>query len=196
MMNNWREQVVTKEYVSFGYLYDSFPYWLDRDEVGGYLDTKTPERYKKILFDFVDNLYTIYGNSIVFVFSSTYDNPTQSPRYMPEMEYQAKRISWWLVRSCDKYAEAIYQYQKMLDDSKLDKTTLTSTSKSSSSELPLNSEDYDNPTATSSGSTSTETRLPVDNYLQIKNMIEDIKSKWLYEFEQKFVYNVSNENLV
>ena len=195
-MNNWREQTITKEYVPFGELYDSYPTWLDEGEVGGYLDTKTPERYKKILFDFVNNLYTIYGNSIVFVFSSTYDNPTQSPRYLPEMEYQAKRIAWWLVRSCDKYAEAIYQYQKMLDDSKLDKTTLTSTSKSSSSELPLNSEDYDNPTATSSGSTSTETRLPVDNYLQIKNMIEDIKSKWLYEFEQKFVYNIVNENLV
>lgn len=195
-MNSWREETITKEYVTFGYLYDSFPGWLDETEVSGYLDTHTPERYKKILFDFVDNLYTIYGNSIVFVFSSTYDNPTQSPRYMPEMEYQAKRIAWWLVRSCDKYAEAMYQYQKMLDDSKLDKTTLTSTSKSSSSELPLNSEDYDNPTATSSGSTSTETRLPVDNYLQIKNMIEDIRSKWLYEFEQKFVYNIANENLV
>lgn len=195
-MNNWREETISKEYVGFEILYDSFPYWLDEGEVGGYLDVKTPERYKKILFDFVDNLYTIYGNSIVFVFSSTYENPTQSPRYMPEMEYQAKRIAWWLVRSCDKYAEAIYQYQKMLDDSKLDKTTLTSTSKSSSSELPLNSEDYDNPTATSSGSTSTETRLPIDNYLQIKNMIEDIKSKWLYEFEQKFVYNVGNENMV
>lgn len=195
-MNRWREEIITKEYIDFGNLYDSFPYWLDEGEVGGYLDTKTPERYKKILFDFVDNLYTIYGNSIVFVFASTYDNPTQSPRYLPEMEYQAKRIAWWLVRSCDKYAEAIYQYQKMLDDSKLDKTTLTSSSKSSSSELPLNSQDYDNPTATSSGSTSTETRLPVDNYLQIKQMIEDIRSKWLYDFEQKFVYNVSNENLV
>ena len=195
-MNNWREEIISKEYVTFEILYDSFPYWLDEGEVGGYLDTKTPERYKKILFDFVDNLYTIYGNSVAFVFSSTHDNPTQSPRYMPEMEYQSKRIAWWLVRSCDKYAEAIYQYQKMLDDSKLDKTTLTSTSKSSSSELPLNSQDYDNPTATSSGSTSTETRLPIDNYLQIKNMIEDIKSKWLYEFEQKFVYNVTNQNLV
>lgn len=195
-MNSWREEIISKEYVTFEILYDSFPYWLDEGEVGGYLDTKTPERYKKILFDFVDNLYTIYGNSVAFVFSSTYDKPTQSPRYMPEMEYQAKRIAWWLVRSCDKYAEAIYQYQKMLDDSKLDKTTLTSTSKSSSSELPLNSEDYDNPTATSSGSTSTETRLPIDNYLQIKNMIEDIRSKWLYEFEQKFVYNVTNENMV
>ena len=195
-MNSWREQVVTKEYITFGNLYDSFPNWLDEGEVGGYLDKNTSERHKKILFDFVDNLYNIYGNSIVWVFSSTYETPTQSPRYMPEMEYQAKRIAWWLVRSCDKYAEAIYQYQKMLDDSKLDKTILTSTSKSSSSELPLNSEDYDNPTATSSGSTSTETRLPVDNYLQIKNMIEDIRSKWLYEFEQKFVYNVSNENLV
>ena len=84
----------------------------------------------------------------------------------------------------------------MLDDSKLDKTILTSTSKSSSSELPLNSADYDNPTATSSGSTSTETRLPIDNYLQIKQMIDDIRSKWLYEFEQKFVYNVANENLI
>lgn len=195
-MNNWREETISKEYVTLEVMYDSFPYWLDEGEVGGYLDTKTSERYKKILFDFVDNLYTIYGNSIVFVFSSTYDNPTHSPRYMPEMEYQAKRIAWWLVRSCDKYAEAIYQYQKMLDDAKLDKTILTSISKSSSSELPLNSEDYDNPTATSSGSTSTETRLPVDNYLQIKNMIEDIRSKWLYEFEQKFVYNVTNENLV
>lgn len=195
-MNNLREETISKEYVTFEILYDSFPTLLDEGEVGGYLDQKTSERHKEILFDFVDNLYTIYGNSIVFVFSSTYDNPTQSPRYMPEMKYQAKRIAWWLVRSCDKYAEAIYQYQKMLDDSKLDKTTLTSTSKSSSSELPLNYQDYDNPTATSSGSTSTETRLPVDNYLQIKNMIEDIRSKWLYEFEQKFVYNVSNENLV
>lgn len=195
-MNRWREQTITKEYVPFSELYANYPTWLDEREVGGYLDTKTPERYKKILFDFVDNLYTIYGNSVAFVFSSTYDNPTQSPRYLPEMEYQAKRIAWWLVRSCDKYAEAIYQYQKMLDDAKLDKTILTSTSKSSSSELPLNSQDYDNPTATSSGSTSTETRLPVDNYLQIKNMIEDIRSKWLYEFEQKFVYNVTNENLV
>lgn len=195
-MNNWREETISKEYVTFNVMYDSWPYWLDEGEVGGYLDTKTSDRYKKILFDFVNNLYTIYGNSIVFVFSSTYDNPTQSPRYMPEMEYQAKRIAWWLVRSCDKYAEAIYQYQKMLDDSKLDKTTLTSTSKSSSSELPLNSQDYDNPTATSSGSTTSEARLPVDNYLQIKNMIEDIKSKWLYEFEQKFVYNVGTENMV
>lgn len=195
-MNNWREETISKEYVTFAVMYDSFPYWLDEGEVGGYLDTKTPQRYKKILFDFVDNLYTIYGNSIVFVFSSTYENPTQSPRYMPEMEYQAKRISWWLVRSCDKYAEAIYQYQKMLDDSKLDKTTLTSTSRSSSSELPLNSEDYDNPTATSSGSTTTETRFPIDNYLQIKQMIEDVRSKWLYEFEQKFVYNVASENMV
>lgn len=195
-MNRWREEIITKEYVTFEVMYDSFPYWLDEGEIGGYLDQKTSDRHKKILFDFVDNLYTIYGNSIVFVFSSTYDNPTQSPRYMPEMEYQAKRIAWWLVRSCDKYAEAIYQYQKMLDDSKLDKTTLTSTSKSSSSELPLNSEDYDNPTATSSGSTSTETRLPIDNYLQIKQMIEDVRSKWLYEFEQKFVYNVTNENMV
>lgn len=195
-MNSWREQTITKEYVTFKILYDSFPTWLDEDEVGGYLDQKTSERHKKILFDFVDNLYTIYGNSVVFIFSSIDENPTQSPRYMPEMEDRAKRIAWWLVRSCDKYAEAIYQYQKMLDDSKLDKTTLSSTSKSSSSELPLNSTDYDNPTATSSGSTTTETRLPIDNYLQIKNMIEDIKSKWLYEFEQKFVYNVSNENLV
>ena len=148
------------------------------------------------MFDFVDNLYNIYGNSIVWVFSSTYDDPTQAPGYMDAMEDQAKRIAWWLVRSCDKYGEAIYQYQKMLDDSKLDKTTLTSTSKSSSSELPLNSQDYDNPTATSSGSTSTETRLPIDNYLQIRQMIEDIRSKWLYEFEQKFVYNVTNENLI
>ena len=195
-MNSWREQTITKQYIWFSYLYDSFPNWLDETEVGGYLDKNTSERHKKILFDFVDNLYNIYGNSIVWVFSSTYDNPMQSPEYMPEMEYQAKRIAWWLVRSCDKYAEAIYQYQKMLDDSKLDKTTLTSTSKSSSSELPLNSTDYDNPTATSSGSTSTETRLPIDNYLQIKSMIEDIRSKWLYEFEQKFVYNVANENLV
>ena len=195
-MNNWREETITKEYVSFLVMYDSYPFWLDETEAGGYLDKNTSERHKKILFDFVNNLYTIYGNSIVFVFSSTYDNPAQSPRYMPEMEYQAKRIAWWLVRSCDKYAEAIYQYQKMLDDSKLDKTSLTSTSKSSSSELPLNSEDYDNPTATSSGSTTSETRLPIDNYLQIKQMIEDIRSKWLYEFEQKFVYNVTNENMV
>lgn len=196
MMNNWREQIITKEYVTFLVMYDTCPGWLDETEPGGYLDTNTSERHKKILFDFVDNLYTIYGNSIVFIFSSTDDNPTQSPRYLPEMGYQAKRIAWWLVRSCDKYAEAIYQYQKMLDDSKLDKTSLTSTSKSSSSELPLNSEDYDNPTATSSGSTTSETRLPVDNYLQIKTMIEDIKSKWLYEFEQKFVCNISDENLL
>ena len=195
-MNRWREQAITKEYVTFLVMYDSWPQWLDEGEVGGYLDKNTPDRYKKILFDFVDNIYNIYGNSIVWVFSSTYDNPMQSPEYMPEMEYQAKRIAWWLVRSCDKYAEAIYQYQKMIDDSKLDKTSLTSTSKSSSSELPLNSQDYDNPTATSSGSTTTETRLPIDNYLQIKQMIEDIRSKWLYEFEQKFVYNVSNENLI
>lgn len=194
-MNKWREQVITKEYVPFSELYDSYPTWLDEGEVGGYLDANTSERHKKILFDFVNNLYTIYGNSIAFIFSY-YDETRPETRYMQEMEYQAKRIAWWLVRSCDKYAEAIYQYQKMLDDSKLDKTTLTSTSKSSSSELPLNSQDYDNPTATSSGSTSTETRLPVDNYLQIKNMIEDIRSKWLYEFEQKFVYNVTNENLI
>lgn len=195
-MNRWREQIITKEYVPFSVLYDSFPTWLDEGEVGGYLDRNASERYKKILFDFVDNLYTIYGNSIVFIFSSINDTPTQSPRYMPAMEDQAKRIAWWLVRSCDKYAEAIYQYQKILDDSKLDKTSLTSTSKSSSSELPLNSEDYDNPTATSSGSTTTETRFPIDNYLQIKQMIEDVRSKWLYEFEQKFVYNINNENLV
>lgn len=194
-MNRWREQTITKEYVPFSELYDSYPTWLDEGEVGGYLDKNTSERHKKILFDFVNNLYTIYGNSIVFIFSY-YDETRPETRYMQETEYQAKRIAWWLVRSCDKYAEAIYQYQKMLDDSKLDKTILTSTSKSSSSELPLNSTDYDNPTATSSGSTSTETRLPVDNYLQIKAMIEDIKSKWLYEFEQKFVYNVANENLV
>ena len=194
-MNSWREQVVTKEYVTFGYLYDSFPNWLDTEEVGGYLDRNTPERYKKILFDFVDNLWDVYYRSIVEVFSY-YDKTIPQSRFSEETEDQAKRIAWWLVRSCDKYAEAIYQYQKMLDDSKLDKTTLTSTSKSSSSELPLNSEDYDNPTATSSGSTSTETRLPIDNYLQIKQMIEDIRSKWLYEFEQKFVYNVTNENLV
>lgn len=194
-MNRWREQTITKEYVPFSELYDSYPTWLDEGEVGGYLDKNTSERHKKILFDFVNNLYTIYGNSIVFIFSY-YDETRPETRYMQETEYQAKRIAWWLVRSCDKYAEAIYQYQKMLDDSKLDKTILTSTSKSSSSELPLNSTDYDNPTATSSGSTSTETRLPVDNYLQIKAMIEDIKSKWLYEFEQKFVYNVTNENLL
>ena len=195
-MNSWREQTITKQYIWFSYLYDSFPNWLDETEVGGYLNKNTSERHKKILFDFVDNLYNIYGNSIVWVFSSTYDDPTQAPGYMDAMEDQAKRITWWLVRSCDKYAEAIYQYQKMLDDSKLDKTILTSTSKSSSSELPLNSEDYDNPTATSSGSTTTETRLPIDNYLQIKNMIEDIISKWLYESEQKFVYNVADENLI
>ena len=194
-MNSWREQVVTKEYVTFGYLYDSFPNWLDDAEVGGYLDKNTSERHKKILFDFVDNLFEVYYRSIVMVFSY-YDETIPQQRFSEETEDQAKRIAWWLVRSCDKYAEAIYQYQKMLDDSKLDKTTLTSTSRSSSSELPLNSTDYDNPTATSSGSTSTETRLPVDNYLQIKNMIEDIRSKWLYEFEQKFVYNVTNENLV
>ena len=194
-MNSWREQVVTKEYVPFGYLYDSFPGWLDTEEVGGYLDRNTPERYKKILFDFVGNLWDVYYRSIVEVFSY-YDEKIPQSRFSEETEDQAKRIAWWLVRSCDKYAEAIYQYQKMLDDSKLDKTTLTSTSKSSSSELPLNSTDYDNPTATSSGSTSTETRLPVDNYLQIKQMIEDIRSKWLYEFEQKFVYNVGDENLI
>lgn len=194
-MNNWREQVVTKEYVSFGELYDSFPTWLDEGEVGGYLDKNTSERHKKILFDFVDNLYNIYYRSIVMVFAY-YDEKRPENRYTQETEERASRIAWWLVRSCDKYAEAIYQYQKMLDDSKLDKTILTSTSKSSSSELPLNSEDYDNPTATSSGSTSTETRLPIDNYLQIKQMIEDIRSKWLYEFEQKFVYHVANENLV
>ena len=195
MLDKWREQVVTKEYVSFGYLYDSFPGWLDTEEVGGYLDKNTPERYKKILFDFVGNLWDVYYNSIVEVFSY-YDETRPESRYDQEAEERASRIAWWLVRSCDKYAEAIYQYQKMLDDSKLDKTALTSTSKSSSSELPLNSEDYDNPTATSSGSTTSETRLPIDNYLQIKTMIEDIKSKWLYEFEQKFVYNVSNEDLV
>ena len=194
-MNSWREQVVTKEYVTFGYLYDSFPNWLDEGEVGGYLDRNTPERYKKILSDFVGNLWEVYYKSVVEVFAY-YDKTIPQSRFSEETEDGAKRIAWWLVRSCDKYAEAIYQYQKMLDDSKLDKTTLTSTSKSSSSELPLNSQDYDNPTATSSGSTSTETRLPIDNYLQIKQMIEDIKSKWLYEFEQKFVYNVTNENLV
>ena len=147
-MNSWREQVVTKEYVTFGYLYDSFPNWLDEGEVGGYLDKNTSERHKKILFDFVDNLYNIYGNSIVWVFSSTYDDPTQTPGYMDAMEDQAKRIAWWLVRSCDKYAEAIYQYQKMLDDSKLDKTTLTSKSKSSTNKLTLNPEDEDKTTAT------------------------------------------------
>ena len=194
-MNSWREQTITKEYVTFGYLYDSFPGWLDDEEVGGYLDKNTPERYKKILFDFVDNLYVVYYRSIVEVFSYYEETKPQS-RFAEETEDQAKRIAWWLVRSCDKYAEAIYQYQKMLDDSKLDKTTLISTSRSSSSELPLNSQDYDNPTATSSGSTTTETRLPIDNYLQIKNMIEDIKSKWLYDFEQKFVYNVANENML
>ena len=194
-MNSWREQVVTKEYVTFGYLYDSFPNWLDKEEVGGYLDRNTPERYKKILFDFVGNLWDVYYKSIVEVFAYC-DEKIPQQRFSEETEEQAKRIAWWFVRSCDKYAEAIYQYQKMLDDSKLDKTMLTSTSKSSSSELPLNSEDYDNPTATSSGSTTTETRLPIDNYLQIKQMIEDIKSKWLYEFEQKVVYNVNDENLI
>ena len=194
-MNSWREQTITKEYVTFGYLYDSFPNWLDTEEVGGYLDRNTPERYKKILFDFVGNLWDVYYKSVVEVFSY-YEETIPQSRFSEETEDGAKRIAWWFVRSCDKYAEAIYQYQKMLDDSKLDKTTLTSTSKSASSELPLNSEDYDNPTATSSGSTSAETRLPVDNYLQIKNMIEDIRSKWLYEFEQKFVYNATNENLV
>ena len=195
MMNSWREQIVTKEYVPFGQLYDSYPTWLDEGEVGGYLDKNTSERHKKILFDFVDNLYNIYYRSIVMVFSY-YDETRPESRYNQETEERASRIAWWLVRSCDKYAEAIYQYQKMLDDSKLDKTMLTSTSKSSSSELPLNSEDYDNPTATSSGSTTTETRLPIDNYLQIKQMIEDIRSKWLYEFEQKFVYNIADETLV
>ena len=194
-MNSWREQTITKEYFTFGYLYDSFPNWLDEGEVGGYLDRNTPERYEKILFDFVGNLWEVYYKSVVEVFSY-YDEKIPQSRFSEETEDRAKRIAWWLVRSCDKYAEAIYQYQKMLDDSKLDKTTLTSTSKSSSSELPLNSQDYYNPTATSSGSTSTETRLPIDNYLQIKQMIEDIRSKWLYEFEQKFVYNVSNEDLI
>ena len=194
-MNSWREQVVAKEYVPFGQLYDSYPTWLDEGEIGGYLDKNTSERHKKILFDFVDNLYNIYYRSIVMVFSY-YDETRPESRYDQETEERASRIAWWLVRSCDKYAEAIYQYQKMLDDSKLDKTTLISTSKSSSSELPLNSEDYDNPTATSSGSTTSEARLPVDNYLQIKTMIEDIKSKWLYEFEQKFVYNIADETLV
>ena len=195
MMNSWREQVVTKEYITFGNLYDSFPNWLDEGEVGGYLDKNTSERHKKILFDFVDNLYNIYCRCVVMVFSY-YDETIPQQRYDSEREEQASRIAWWLVRSCDKYAEAIYQYQKILDDSKLDKTSLTSTSKSSSSELPLNSEDYDNPTATSSGSTTTEARLPVDNYLQIKTMIEDIRSKWLYEFEQKFVYNIADETLI
>ena len=195
MLNNWREQVVTKEYVSFGNLYDSFPNWLDEGEVGGYLDRNTPQRYKKILFDFVDNLYNIYYSSIVEVFSY-YDETIPQQRYDKEREERASRIAWWLVRSCDKYAEAIYQYQKILDDTKLDKTSLTSTSKSSSSELPLNSTDYDNPTATSSGSTTSETRLPLDNYLQIKTMIEDIRSKWLYEFEQRFVYNVAGEEVL
>lgn len=194
-MNNWREEIISKEYVTFGNLYDSFPYWLDEGEVGGYLDKNTSGRHKKILFDFVDNLYNIYYHSIVMVFSY-YDETRPESRYNQETEERASRIAWWLVRSCDKYAEAIYQYQKMLDDSKLDKTTLTSSSKSSSSELPLNSEDYDNPTATSSGSTTSETRLPIDNYLQIKQMIEDVRSKWLYEFEQKFVYNVANDNLI
>ena len=194
-MNSWREQTITKEYVTFGYLYDSFPGWLDVEEVGGYLDKNTPERHKKILFDFVDNLYLVYYRSIVEVFSYYEETKPQS-RFAEETEDRAKRIAWWLVQSCDKYAEAIYQYQKMLDDSKLDKTTLSSTSKSSSSELPLNSTDYDNPTATSSGSTTTETRLPIDNYLQIKQMIEDVRSKWLYEFEQKFVFNVSNESVI
>ena len=194
-MNSWREQTITKEYVTFGYLYDSFPGWLDVEEVGGYLDKNTSERYKKILFDFVDNLYLVYYRSIVEVFSYYEETKPQS-RFAEETEDRAKRIAWWLVRSCDKYAEAIYQYQKILDDSKLDKTTLISTSRSSSSELPLNSQDYDNPTATSSGSTTTETRLPIDNYLQIKQMIEDVRSKWLYDFEQKFVYNVSNESVI
>ena len=194
-MNSWREEIITKQYMEFRYLYDDFPNWLDETEVGGYLNKNTSERHQKILFDFVGNLWEVYYKSVVEVFSY-YDEKIPQTRFSEETEDQAKRIAWWLVRSCDKYAEAIYQYQKMLDDSKLDKTILTSTSKSSSSELPLNSEDYDNPTATSSGSTSTETRLPIDNYLQIKQMIEDIRSKWLYEFEQKFVYNVSGENLV
>lgn len=194
-MNSWREQTITKEYIAFNTLFDSEPYYLDPNEQGGFLEKQTPERYKTIVFDFVNKIYDMTGNSIVGVFSYAEDKlPTQ--KYNDFIGDHARRIAWWLVRSCDKYAEAIYQYQKMLDDSKLDKTTLTSTSKSSSSELPLNSEDYDNPTATSSGSTSTETRLPVDNYLQIKNMIEDIRSKWLYEFEQKFVYHVTDENLV
>lgn len=194
-MNSWREEIISKEYITFGNLHDSFPNWLDEGEVGGYLDKNTSERHKKILFDFVDNLYNIYYRSIVEVFTY-HDETIPTQRYDAERQERASRIAWWLVRSCDKYAEAIYQYQKMLDDSKLDKTSLTSTSKSSSSELPLNSEDYDNPTATTSGSTTSETRLPVDNYLQIKTMIEDIKSKWLYEFEQKFVYNISEENLL
>ena len=194
-MNNWREQVVTKEYITFGDLYDSFPAELDPHETGNFLDKNTPERYKKILFDFVDKIYDIYGDSVVFVFSY-YDVTRPEARFFQEKREEAARIAWWLVRSCDKYAEGIYQYQKILDDSKLDKISLTSSSKSSSSELPLNSEDYDNPTATSSGTTTTESRLPVDNYLQIKTIIEDFYSRWLYEFEQKFVYNIARENLI
>ena len=194
-MNSWREQVVTKEYISFNDLYDSFPAELDPTEPNGFLDKNTPERYKKILFDFVDKISDIYGDSIVFVFSY-YDETRPDARFLQEKREEAARIAWWLVRSCDKYAEGIYQYQKILDDNKLDKTSLTSTSKSSSSELPLNSEDYDNPTATSSGTTTTESRLPVDNYLQIKTIIEDFYSRWLYEFEQKFVYNLQRENML
>ena len=120
-MNSWREQVVTKEYVTFGYLYDSFPVWLDTEEVGGYLDRNTPERYKKILFDFVGNLWDVYYKSIVEVFSY-YEETIPQTRFSEETEDSAKRIAWWFVRSCDKYAEAIYQDQKMLDDSKRDKT--------------------------------------------------------------------------
>lgn len=187
----WTEEVIEKQYLSFEDLYDSFPRILDITESGGYLATNVPERYAKIVENFVNNIYVAYRSSVVGVHRFISDQ--DFTRWKEDRAYQ---IAWWLVRSCDKYAEAIYQYQKMLDDSKLDKTTLTSTSKSSSSELPLNSTDYDNPTATSSGSTSTETRLPIDNYLQIKQMIEDVRSKWLYEFEQKFVYNVTNENLI
>ena len=188
-MNSWREQVVTKEYITFGDLYDSFPAELDPSEPGNFLDKNTSERYKKILFDFVDKIYDIYGNSVVFVFSS-YDETRPDARVFQAKRDEAARIAWWFVRSSNKYAEGIYQYQKIINDSKLDKISLTSTSKSSSSELPLNAEDYDNPTATSSGTTTTESRLPIDNYLQIKTMIEDIYSRWLYEFEQKFVYNL------
>ena len=188
-MNSWREQVVTKEYITFNDLYDSFPGELDPHEQGGFLDKNTPERYKKILFDFVDKIYDIYGNAVVFVFAY-YDETRLEDRFFQEKSEEAAHIAWWLVRSSDKYAEGIYQYQKILDDTKLYKISLTSTSKSSSSELPLNSEDYDNPTSTSSGTTTAESRFPIDNYLQIKTMIEDIYSRWLYEFEQKFVYNI------
>ena len=88
-MNRWREEIITKAYIDFGNLYDSFPYWLDEGEVGGYLDAKTPERYKKILFDFVDNLYNIYCRSIVEVFSY-HDETIPTQRYDAERQERAR----------------------------------------------------------------------------------------------------------